>query len=144
MCELLYTYIFFEWRISKMIEESQTTNTNEFDRDVQMLKYFQDEFLYRHKHFWNILVKSFLLTVTVTIIPIIKEIFGIEFDNEAITKYLIVFPLLGLALAIGSFLLLIDESRKLRNVNNVKYQINQRMDEKYQYIFYNNNAKKIS
>ena len=127
-----------------MIEESQTTNTNEFDRDVQMLKYFQDEFLYRHKHFWNILVKSFLLTVTVTIIPIIKEIFGIEFDNEAITKYLIVFPLLGLALAIGSFLLLIDESRKLRNVNNVKYQINQRMDEKYQYIFYNNNAKKIS
>lgn len=68
-----------------MIEESQTTNTNEFDRDVQMLKYFQDEFLYRNKHFWNILVKSFLLTVTVTIIPIIKEIFGIEFDNEAIT-----------------------------------------------------------
>lgn len=68
-----------------MIEESQTTNINEFDRDVQMLKYFQDEFLYRHKHFWNILVKSFLLTVTVTIIPIIKEIFGIEFDNEAIT-----------------------------------------------------------
>lgn len=57
---------------------------------------------------------------------------------------MIVFPLLGLALAIGSFLLLIDESRKLRNVNSVKYQINQRMDEKYQYIFYNDNAKKAA
>lgn len=125
-----------------MIKESQTTNTNEFDRDVQMLKYFQDEFLYRHKHFWNILVKSFLLTATITIIPIIKELSGIEFDNEVIAKYYIVFPLLGLALAIGSFLLLLDESRKLSAVNNVKYQINQRMDEKYRYIFYNNASKK--
>lgn len=86
-------------------------NKDNFDMDYQMLNYFQEEFIYRHKHFWNIVIKSFLLTITITIIPIVSEIFGITF-NDIISNFLLVFPMMGFALAIGSFMLLLDESKK--------------------------------
>lgn len=117
-------------------ENSTAKKEKDFDRDYQMLNYFQDEFLYRHKHFWNIGMKSFLLTITVTIIPIANEIFGLTFD-DMISSFLLVFPAIGMALAIGSFLIMWDECKKMEAVNASKYRINQNMDEKYQYVFYN-------
>ncbi len=81
-----------------MSENNTAKKEKDFDRDYQMLNYFQDEFLYRHKHFWNIGMKSFLLTI----IPIANEIFGLTFD-DMISSFLLVFPAIGMALAIGSF-----------------------------------------
>lgn len=120
-----------------LLENNTAKKEKDFDRDYQMLNYFQDEFLYRHKHFWNFGVKSFLLTMTITIIPIANEIFGLTF-SDMISSFLLVFPAIGMTLAIGSFFIMLDECKKMEAVNAAKYRINRNMDEKYQYIFYNN------
>lgn len=106
-----------------------------FFRDYQMLSYFQEEFTYRHKHFWNVLTKSFLLTITITIIPVVSEIGGLKF-NDVIRGFLFIFPIAGAGLAIGGFLLLWDEGKKMNAVNIVKYRINQKMPSVYHYFFY--------
>lgn len=123
-----------------MSQNNNQKNEKIFDRDYQMLNYFQEEFIYRHKHFWNIVIKSFLLTITITIIPIVSEIFGLTF-NDIISNFLLVFPAMGTALAIVSFLLLLDEGKKMEAVNIAKYRINKKMDVKYQYYFYNKFSK---
>ena len=113
----------------------KTNTIDDFNRDYQMLNYFQSEFLYRHKHFWSVLIKSFILVLSTTIIPIVSEVFGIVFNN-IIQRFLFIFPIIGILLAIGSFLILLDEGKKINAVNTAKYRINQTMDEKYQYYFY--------
>ncbi len=36
---------------------------NEIQQDFEVLKYFQDEFQYRHKHLVNVMIKLFALDV---------------------------------------------------------------------------------
>ena len=112
-----------------------TTEDSKFEHDFQMLQYFQEEFVYRHKHFWSLAIKCFLLTVIITIVPIVSEISGIVFA-ELIDRFLIVFPAIGFILACGSHYLLLDEAKKMSNVNKAKYRINKLMDERYHYNFY--------
>lgn len=43
-----------------------------------MLQFFQDEFIYRHTHFWNILMKLFILDAIIVLLPLVSEIMGIS------------------------------------------------------------------
>lgn len=114
---------------------TQNANKGEFDKDFQMLSYFQEEFTYRHKHFWSVAVKTFLASLATTTIPIVSESFGLIF-NDIIKDFLIVFPLLGIVLAFISYLVLSDEAEKIEAVNIAKYKLNKKMDERYHYYFY--------
>lgn len=110
-----------------------------FDNDYKMLDYFQKEFMYRHKHFWNIAIKSFLLTITITIIPMVDEIFGISF-NDFTNDFLLIFPAIGGIVAIVSSIILLYESERMKRVNDVKFRINKKMNKKYQYVFHDKNS----
>lgn len=50
-------------------------NISEIQQDFEALKYFQDEFQYRHKHFWNVMIKLFVLDVVILLLPFSTEIF---------------------------------------------------------------------
>ena len=113
---------------------------NTFDKDLEMLKYFQEEFMFRHNHFWNILIKFFLLTIIFSVLPVTGEFLGVSVDAIP-NKYLICFPMLAGIVAIFSLVILLDEAKKMRAVNEAKYRINKKnMDSIYQYVHYGSNA----
>lgn len=63
--------------MSKEKELSYST----FQNDLEMLKFFHDEFIYHHELFWKLLIKLTILSVVVTILPLTSEIFGVKLDN---------------------------------------------------------------
>lgn len=107
-----------------------------FEHDIEMMKFFQQEFMFRHNHYWNILIKFFLMTVVVTVLPITSDIFGVSLKTAPTdSRYLLFFPALGLIIAILSLVLLLAEAKRMTAVNRAKYRINgENMDKKYQYI----------
>lgn len=122
-----------------------------FQQDLEMMRYFQDEFMFRHKHYWNILIKFFSLTVIISILPIASQVFGIEL-NAIPHRYLLCFPSLGLLVSVISLIILLSEAKKMSSANDAKYCINKHcMDPKYHYKFYdevigtkNSNKKKMA
>lgn len=116
------------------MEEKKYEET--FEQDLEMLKYFQDEFKFRQEHYWDILIKLFIFTITITILPIASEVFGIKL-NEIDPRFLVCFPALGLVVAFFGFFLISKEAKKMSAVNHAKYRINRGMDSKYHYHFYN-------
>ena len=108
-----------------------------FEHDLAMLNYFQEEFMFRQKHYWDILIKLFALSIIVTILPITSEVFGISLISIH-QRFLLIFPAIGLIISLCSLFLLLGEAKRIRAVNDAKYRINrQYMDEKYQYMFFN-------
>ena len=113
-----------------------------FEDDLEMLRYFQEEFMFRQSHYWNILFKFFVLTIVVAILPIAGEVFGISL-NSIQQKYLIFFPILACLIASFSLIILLDEARKVQAVNEAKYRINRmNMDSRYHYEYYNDQVGK--
>lgn len=110
-------------------------NINEIQQDFEALKYFQDEFQYRHKHFWNVLIKLFVLDVVILLFPFSTEIFGISLVPIK-PEYIVCFPIFGALVAILTYLVLNDEAKKISAVNEVKYRINRELPEKYRYKNY--------
>lgn len=107
-----------------------------FQQDIEMMRYFQDEFMFRHKHYWDILIKFFTLTVIISILPIASQVFGIEL-NTIPHRYLLCFPTLGLIVSVISLIIQLGEANKMRSANEAKYYINKHhMDPKYRYKFY--------
>ena len=117
--------------------EVTTNKDSNFDHDLAMLNYFQDEFKHRHGHFWTTLIRLFALDIAVILIPISSKLFDINLTTIP-EKYKVAFPVIGVVIALITYFLLIDESKKIAAVNNAKYRINQEMDEKYHYIKYVN------
>ena len=117
-------------------------NHDSFEQDLKMLQYFQNEFEYRHKHYWHILERFFLVFIVIVTLPILKGVFGIEFTGEKVGNVLYLFPLIAIFVAIIQFLVLIDEAKKLNAVNRAKYRLNKKhMDERYRYWFYSDEEK---
>ena len=114
-----------------------------FEHDLEMLKYYQQEFEYRNTHFWNTAIKLFLLTLAVTILPIVSTVFGVQLKEIANKGLLYAFPFLGLIIAVFSCFILDNEAKRLSAVNTAKYRINNEcFPEKYHYHFYNKDILK--
>ncbi len=112
-------------------------NKDQFEFSFKMLEYFQNEFFFRQKHYWSTLIRLFSLTVIITILPIASEIYGIVL-NDLPKQYLLCFPGVGLTIAILTLVLLRNEARKIKAVNEAKYRINKQcMSPEYHYVFYN-------
>lgn len=124
--------------------ESDNVVSDLSEHDIAMLNYYQNEFLYRHTHYWNLAIKLFIITVVITILPLTTSAFGIEFNNITDKKLLLCFPVLGLITALIGFLILRNEAKRINAVNRAKYRINREcLPIKYQYIQYENkDAKK--
>lgn len=117
-----------------------------FTKDIEMLKYFQDEFKYRHTHFWNILIKFFMLSVTIAVLPMTSSIFGIELNDMA-RKMTFVFPFVAVGIAFLGRYILNGEAKRLYTVQEAKYRVSRGLEEQYQYYFWNNrlgNAKELT
>ena len=105
-----------------------------FDRSLEMMKYYQDEFMYRHKLFWDLLIKFFVLFIVVSTLPIMSGVLGAKL-SEIPQRYLIIFPIVGILISLFSRYILLEESRRLTSVNDTKKSINQKcFIPKYQYI----------
>lgn len=117
--------------------------TNKFEEDIKMLTYFHDEFMYRHKHYWDTLIKLFLLTVVISILPITTQIFGIELSHLP-RLILFCFPALGLIVSVFSLVILHQEAKRMSAVNTAKYRINKQMDPLYHYDYFDKDEKKKS
>ena len=113
-----------------------------FERNLQMMNYYQQEYLYRHKHFWDLIVKLFILDVTVSLLPICKNIFGIE-AKDISSPSLIIFSVLGTIIAIASFCILYNEARRMTSVKNAAQRIQSYLGEKNKYPFYNSKQELI-
>jgi heme/copper-type cytochrome/quinol oxidase subunit 4 len=111
---------------------------NEIQQDFEVLKYFQDEFQYRHKHFWNVMIKLFVLDVVILLLPFSTEIFGISLAPIK-PEYIVCFPVFGALIAILTFIILNDEAKKISAVNKAKYRIARGLPEKYHYENYAGN-----
>ena len=114
-----------------------------FEKDFQMLQYFQDEFMYRHKHFWQLLFKLFTLSIAVTIIPLTSQVFDIKF-SETIKAFSYWFPFMGLLIAILGTYLLQSEAKRMSAVGSAKSTLSKKMGERYQYQYFDENAKNSS
>lgn len=64
------------------------------ENTLKMLDYFQNEWLYRHKHFWDISIKLFLFNLVFTMLPFISEAFGITFRLNQFP--MLTFPIFGI------------------------------------------------
>lgn len=121
--------------------EIKAKEEDSFSRDLEMLKFFQEEFIYRHKRYWDLLMKSFLLTIVVTVIPIFSSIFDIQMKELPLID-LLFFPLLGIFIAFLSYRLLDAETNRMNAVNQKKYEVNLRMNQEYQYSNIGNSGTK--
>ena len=108
------------------MEEKKEQST--FEKDLAMLKFFQEEFLYRHKHYWDVLMKTFLVAVVVTVLPIVSEVLGVKLDDLP-RQYLFFFPALGAAISLLSYDLLRRESDRLNRVGGFKNDLLQKLEE---------------
>lgn len=115
-----------------------------FENDFKVLNFFQDEFYYRHKHYWSLLIKSFTFVLLITTLPITTGVLG--FSVLEMPKWILCcFPILGIIISSLSTYVLCGEARRMNAVNNAKYRINKYlMDKKYQYEFFDLDTKKSS
>lgn len=115
----------------------------QFDCDIEMIKYFQEEFVYRHKHYWNIVFKVFTMVVITSLFPFASEISGIRLIETA-RLYSLCFPVIAFVVACLGKFVLDDEATKIKAVNNAKYAVNKCMIKRFHYDFYNPDVGKIS
>ena len=129
-------------RIRRIRVPCKASHSSEvFQKDIQMLQYFQDEFMYRHKHFWQLLTKLFILTIVVTIAPITTQVAGVIF-NDSIKSFSLCFPVLGLILASLGFHILQSEAKRMHAVNDAKKRINKKIGKRYRYETFDKSAQK--
>lgn len=119
---------------SRENQDSGRVNEVTWDNSVRMLEYFQQEWQYRHSHFWNICIKLFILNIIVTMLPFTSEIFGIIISVNSIPS--IIFSITGCIISILALVIMNDESKKLMAVGKVKYRINNQMNDLYKYHSY--------
>lgn len=130
----------------KAVEQNEVepeVKKDTFQRDLEMLRFFQEEFFYRHKRYWDLLMKTFVLSVVVSVLPIFSSIFDIQM-KELPVPTLIFFPVVGICIAALSYVLLSSEARRMNAVNGKKYQLNHRLGEEYWYIDFTGGKKKKS
>ena len=115
-----------------------------FENDLKMLNFFQNEFYYRHKHYWSLVIKSFTFVLFVTTLPITTGVLGISVAK--MPKWILYcFPVLGMIISSLSAYILCGEARRMSTVSKAKYRINRDlMDQKYQYEFFDPTARKSS
>lgn len=121
-------------------EQNITVEVNEANT-LKMLDYFQQEWVYRHQHFWNLTIKLFTLNIIITMLPFISEAFGITFRVQLFPS--MIFPIIGLILAFISCYITEQEATRLSAVGRAKYDIINQMDKLYQYhMFEKKDSKK--
>lgn len=118
----------------KTVPAEKTENDN-FEKDLKMLEYYQNEFNHRNEHFWKLLIKFFILVCVIALLPICKEILGVSIVSLS-EKYYGLFIIVAIVVAIYGGFILLEELKAIRIINDTKYKINKQMDEKYRYIEY--------
>ncbi len=131
---------------SKPSNNNKNNKNINYNKDIsntiEMLNYYQNEFMYRHTHYWHITIKLFLLTIVVSLLPLSTTILGIELKDISNKNILLCFPILGFIISLLSFLIIREESKRMNAVNKAKYRINRTLPSKYQYEFYENKQSK--
>lgn len=122
-------------------------NQERFDQTMELMKYYQDEFKMRQKHFWELLIKLFTLDTIVALLPFAKAIAGIEL-TDSLNHALFIFPIVGILIAFFSLALLRAEAKRITYVNRAKYRQNEKLPEDCQYKIFEdlekNGVKKLS
>lgn len=110
-------------------------------KELEVLKYFQDEFKFRCTHFWNISIKMFLLIVAVSVLPLFNSFWGMVLGDLPNPKWTLIFPILAILITILSIVILWQEEKRLQYTKDMKYDIKNKYIKSYSYDEYIN-AKK--
>lgn len=122
-------------------ETNKDIRPDHFDHDLKMLNYFQNEFYYRHKHYWNLTIKACAFSMSVSTLPLTTGVFG--FSTESLPVWLLYyFPAFGLIVALFSAYMLYGEAKRMTAVNDAKRRINAHMEELYHYVSYQTKKKR--
>ena len=124
-------------------EETKLENMNHqtFERIMALMNYYKSEFEYRNMHCWKLLIRFFTLNTVLSLMPFVDGIAGIEFsDSLANASY--IFPIVGILIAIFSWIILCAETKRMRYVNRIKYQINEKLPEDCRYIIFSDLEEK--
>ena len=127
-----------EFNHNEEFEKSHERDNN-FETDYKMLLYFQDEYKYRHKHFWSTIKMFFILNIAISLLPFISGIINLEINFVKFPIY--IFPIVGVCIAIVSFVFLMSEVKTFNLVAQKKYKINELLSEKYHYKRPTDNSK---
>ena len=100
------------------------------ENTFRMLDYYQNEWMYRHKHFWNLLTKLFVLNLFIAVLPFMSNAFNIKFENLEILKF--IFPMAAIVITSVSAYALFIEANRMSAVGGKKYENNKNMDKLYQ------------
>ena len=121
-----------------------SSDNTKIETILSVMQYYQEEFLYRHQHYWNVLVKLFIFDVIIVVLPITTEAMGFALSDDS-KKVAIIFPFVGIAIAFLTKIILEDEAKKISAVNKAKYEINATLPELYRYRNYvsDKNDKKV-
>ncbi len=123
-------------------------NTKQYDSkqrdysfELEMLKFYQQEFQYRINHLWNILIKLFFLCVIVCLIPFVSEIVGIKFNiidnNTNVALVSLFFPSVGFFISIFSWWILRNETQRMNVADDSKANILEKLPQAYRYCYGN-------
>ena len=107
-----------------MVQTKDSESNHTWQLEIEMMKYYQDEFKYRNSHFWSLLSKLFVLYSVITLFPICSEIMGIQI-RELPEWSRMILPCVGIGVATFSYIVLRNEAKKISEINNIKYKINE-------------------
>ena len=128
-----------------MADKKDAQKEKKMDVALEMMKFYQEEFMYRHKHYWDLIIKFFSLFVLVTTLPIISGVLGVAL-KEISQKHLVFFPIIGVLIAALGRHVVMMEVKFMASANKSKYRINQKLiPAEYQYEWFdktNLNSKK--
>lgn len=111
--------------------EQNFTEEISYERTREMLGYYQEEYFHRHTHFWTTLKMFFILNIAISLLPFVSGIIGVVITNNSMP--MLVFPIVGVLLAIVSFLIIKSEALSFSLVSSKKYELNRMLPKEYQY-----------
>lgn len=69
--------VYIENTSEEIIEQKNTVDQFQ----IELLKYYQDEWKFRHTHFWNLVVKFFVINIIVCYAPYVSEYLNVRYPG---------------------------------------------------------------
>ena len=98
---------------------------SDIEKEKTALDYYKEQWIYRHKHYWNLLVKDLYLVLIIILFPNITDKAGM-LPQTKIPLWM--FPCAGIVVSFLFTLLLLAEAERMSKQNSVIKKILAKLD----------------
>ena len=114
--------------------KNKKQNMTDFEQNLKMMEYLQKEYLHLHDHFWSLLIKIFIITIVIAIIPLTENIMGISVVKLG-KNIELMFPMASLVLSLYGTIILNSKEKEIISLKQQISNINKKMKAEYQFEF---------